>query len=134
LALSKSSKEMAAESMSDMRKQIDSMWPDDCCKKVLMVESNGAERMLCADDCKWATVYRQLAVVDVDVGMLPSMKRPKITHVAIRFQDRIWSLPRPYRHHHVLRTISWLVEEFGQYTKETFTRDIAKTQRMIKAS
>jgi len=50
------------------------------------------------------------------------MKRPKITHVAIRFQDRIWSLPRPYRHHHVLLTISWLVEEFGQYTKETFER------------
>lgn len=41
-----------------------------------------------------------------------------ITHVAIRFQGRTWSLPRPYRHHHVLRTILWLVEEFGEYTKE----------------
>jgi hypothetical protein len=43
---------------------------------------------------------------------------PAITHVAIRFQDRIWSLPRPYRHHHVMRTISWLAKEFGEYTKE----------------
>ncbi len=28
-----------------------------------------------------------------------------ITHVAVRFQDKIWSLPRPSRHHHVLEQI-----------------------------
>ena len=28
-----------------------------------------------------------------------------ITHVAIRFRDQIWSLPRPNRHHHVIRMI-----------------------------
>ncbi len=33
------------------------------------------------------------------------MDRPKITHVAIRFKDQIWSLPRPYRHHHIFRVI-----------------------------
>jgi hypothetical protein len=44
--------------------------------------------------------------------------RPKITHVAVRFQGRTWSLPRPYRHHHVLRVIWWLAEEFGEWTKE----------------
>lgn len=31
-----------------------------------------------------------------------------ITHVAIRWDGRIWSLPRPYRHHHVIETISRL--------------------------
>ena len=47
-------------------------------------------------------------------------ERPPITHVAIRFQGRTWSLPRPYRHHHVLRTIMWLSKEFGEYTKDVF--------------
>ncbi len=45
-----------------------------------------------------------------------------ITHVAVRHQGRIWSLPRPYRHHHIMRTILWLVEEFGEYTKEKAER------------
>jgi hypothetical protein len=50
-------------------------------------------------------------------------KPAPITHVAIKFQGRIWSLPRPYRHHHVLRSIHFLVTEFGEYTKETIDRD-----------
>jgi len=33
-----------------------------------------------------------------------------ITHVAIRFQGKIWSLPAPNRHHHVIRMIA---EETG---------------------
>lgn len=33
------------------------------------------------------------------------MDRPKITHVAIRFQGVIYSLPAPNRHHHVIRHI-----------------------------
>lgn len=49
---------------------------------------------------------------------------PPVTHVAIKFQGRIWSLPRPYRHHHVLRVIFWLVQEFGEYTNETIKRDV----------
>lgn len=31
--------------------------------------------------------------------------RPPLTHVAIRFQDKIWSLPRPFRHHHIIGVI-----------------------------
>lgn len=31
-----------------------------------------------------------------------SRTRPKITHVAIRFQGVIYALPAPNRHHHVL--------------------------------
>lgn len=34
--------------------------------------------------------------------------RAPLTHVAIRFRDKVWSLPRPYRHHHVIRMICWL--------------------------
>lgn len=33
------------------------------------------------------------------------MNRPPITHVAIRFQGKVWSLPSPNRHHHVIRLI-----------------------------
>lgn len=33
------------------------------------------------------------------------MERPPITHVAIRFGGKIWSLPKPNRHHHVIRLI-----------------------------
>lgn len=38
------------------------------------------------------------------------INRPPITHVAIRFQDKIWSLPAPNRHHHVF---SLIVRETG---------------------
>lgn len=31
--------------------------------------------------------------------------RPPLTHVAIRFEGKVWSLPRPYRHHHIIRVI-----------------------------
>lgn len=43
-----------------------------------------------------------------------------ITHVAIRFDGRIWSLPRPYRHHHIIWTIVRLSDEFKEYTKDDF--------------
>lgn len=33
------------------------------------------------------------------------MEYPRITHVAIRFRDRIWTLPAPNRHHDVIRHI-----------------------------
>lgn len=33
-----------------------------------------------------------------------------ITHVALRFKGKIWSLPAPNRHHHVIRMI---VEQAG---------------------
>lgn len=29
-----------------------------------------------------------------------------ITHVAILHQGKLWSLPKPYRHHHVIRKIA----------------------------
>lgn len=38
------------------------------------------------------------------------MNRTKITHVAIRFQGVVYSLPPPNRHHHVIRLI---VEQTG---------------------
>jgi hypothetical protein len=38
------------------------------------------------------------------------MDRPRITHVAIRFEGKVWSLPAPNRHHHVIRHIA---EETG---------------------
>lgn len=34
-----------------------------------------------------------------------SMARTKITHVAIRFQGKVYSLPPPNRHHDVIREI-----------------------------
>jgi hypothetical protein len=32
-------------------------------------------------------------------------ERPPITHVAIRFGGKVWSLPAPNRHHHVIAMI-----------------------------
>lgn len=43
-----------------------------------------------------------------------------ITHVAIRFRDRIWSLPKPNRHHHVIRMI---VRELGVATVDALGED-----------
>lgn len=37
--------------------------------------------------------------------------RPKLTHVAIRFQGKIWSLPAPYRHFNIIRVICFLNPE-----------------------
>lgn len=31
--------------------------------------------------------------------------RPPLTHVAIRFNGQVWSLPKPFRHHHIIRLI-----------------------------
>ncbi len=41
------------------------------------------------------------------------MERPRLTHVAIRFQGTVWSLPRPYRHHHIIRMIIYLDGMYG---------------------
>ena len=41
------------------------------------------------------------------------MNNAIITHVAIRFQNKVWSLPRPYRHHHIIRIIMYLDGQFG---------------------
>lgn len=35
---------------------------------------------------------------------LPSLV--EITHVAIEFNGKVWSLPKPNRHHHVIRAIA----------------------------
>lgn len=34
------------------------------------------------------------------------MSEPRITHVAIRFQGKVYSLPEPNRHHDVIRMIA----------------------------
>lgn len=31
---------------------------------------------------------------------------PRITHVAIQFDDKVWSLPAPNRHHHIISMIA----------------------------
>ena len=36
------------------------------------------------------------------------MTLPTITHVAIRYKGKVYSLPKPNRHHHVLRLIGVL--------------------------
>lgn len=46
------------------------------------------------------------AALDV-VDALPG-RRPPLTHVAIRFEGKVWSLPRPYRHHHIIGMIRHL--------------------------
>lgn len=50
----------------------------------------------------------------------PINRRP-ITHVAMRFRDQIWSLPRPYRHHHIIRMICYLDPEVD--TVDAYGRD-----------
>ena len=35
-----------------------------------------------------------------------SSDRAPITHVAIRYKGKVWSLPAPNRHHHVIRMIA----------------------------
>jgi hypothetical protein len=33
------------------------------------------------------------------------IERTRLTHVAIRFQGKVYALPAPHRHHHVIREI-----------------------------
>lgn len=40
----------------------------------------------------------------------PPAEPRSITHVALIFNGKVWSLPRPYRHHHIIRTIVALGE------------------------
>lgn len=46
------------------------------------------------------------------------IERLKLTHVALRFQDKIYSLPAPNRHHHI----------FGMIAQETGLSHIDVTQ------
>lgn len=48
------------------------------------------------------------------------MNRPKITHVAIRFNGVIYSLPAPNRHHHV---IALIIEQTGVETVDSHDDD-----------
>ena len=41
-----------------------------------------------------------------------------ITHAAVKYNDRVYSLPRPWRHHHVLRLIGGV---YGQCTQGFLT-------------
>jgi hypothetical protein len=49
-----------------------------------------------------------------EAGQMPSVEpdpdtgREPLTHVAIIFRKKCWSLPRPYRHHDIIRMICWL--------------------------
>lgn len=47
-----------------------------------------------------------------------------ITHVAIRTSTRIWTLPRPFRHHHILRLMQAVAELKGvTISRRTSPRD-----------
>lgn len=47
-------------------------------------------------------------------------ERPRVTHVAIRFQGTIYSLPEPNRHHHV---IAHIVNMTGAMTVDAYGDD-----------
>ena len=47
-------------------------------------------------------------------------RRPPLTHVAIRFQGTTYSLPRPNRHHDVIR---FIVQETGVPTVDAHDED-----------
>lgn len=52
------------------------------------------------------------------------VERQPLTHVAMRFRGNIWALPKPYRHHHIIRLIIWLSDTFGdQSISSVDTRD-----------
>lgn len=53
--------------------------------------------------------------------------REPLTHVAIMHEGKVWSLPRPYRHHHVMRVINYL-DETGE------TKTVDGTQGFLDAS
>lgn len=49
-----------------------------------------------------------------------------ITHVAIKFDGRIWSLPKPYRHNHIMHMIVNLSKVFGDWTGDKFENVIIR--------
>lgn len=61
------------------------------------------------------------------------MDRPPLTHVAIRFQDKIWSLPKPFRHHHIIRMIVWLNDTFGDQEIRSVDTDLNNDQGFLDA-
>ena len=48
-----------------------------------------------------------------------------ITHVAIKFDGRVWSLPKPYRHCHIMHMIVNLSKVFGDWTGDKFEQVIS---------
>lgn len=61
--------------LNEIRRRIDAAWPDDCCVKQPMHESNGKVTMMCDSRvCSWSRLYLALAVVMVDEGI--RLKKP----------------------------------------------------------
>jgi hypothetical protein len=76
------------------------------CACVWSEEGSYEEQLETMKPCMWHDNWRKL---DSFVE-LPS-KRPPITHVAVRFNEQVWSLPKPFRHQNIIRTIADLTGE-----------------------
>jgi hypothetical protein len=58
------------ERLNEFRKQVESAWPDNCCPKGIMRESNGRETVCCVDDCPWMKMQLTIATAMVDAEIL----------------------------------------------------------------
>jgi len=56
--------------LNEFRKQIETSWPDNCCAKGIMRESNGRETLCCVDDCPWSEMELTIANALVDAEIL----------------------------------------------------------------
>ncbi len=93
-------------------------WADDALGALLAAKScAGCEDSAAVDPtvskradgtlrCGWCEAERAKSTTQLPPN--PRTTRPPLTHVALRFAGKVWSLPRPHRHHHVIRLICWL--------------------------
>lgn len=59
--------------------------------------------------------------------------KPPLTHVAIRYGMRVWSLPAPYRHHHIFSVMRYLGEEVKGDGEQGFLDDSGRFIRRSAA-
>ena len=50
-----------------LHRHIERVWPEDCCKKAWMQESNGRRTLCCLDSCAWNHLYLSIVQVEMDV-------------------------------------------------------------------
>lgn len=63
-------KTFVVEGLQGIRKAVEKLRPEACCRKGTMCESNGRKTQMCVSDCPWSKLELLIASTMVDAEIL----------------------------------------------------------------
>jgi hypothetical protein len=60
----------ASEAILAVKTQLETMWPDNCCRKGTMT-AGGKTEVGCVEDCPWQELARLVAMAMIEIDLLP---------------------------------------------------------------